>query len=75
MNSLKKGNYVQDSICGTWELYQRFIGTENEDKVGLAEKMGAVPVTRWKGPEANRSRSFQNFCKALLKLCGEPLEK
>lgn len=69
----KLDSYVQDSICGTWEYFQKVIGAKSEDKVGWAEAMGSYLTIKWKGKRANKSRSFQNFCKALLKLAGEPL--
>ncbi len=69
----KLDNYTQDSICGTWELFQSVIGTESEDKVLWARQMGAYLGTQWKGVQVNQSPSFRQFCKAILRLAGEPL--
>lgn len=64
-------SYQQDSICGTWELFQEVIQERLEDKVGWAEKMGEHLGTAWQGNGANHSPSFRQFCKALLWLAGE----
>jgi hypothetical protein len=64
-------DYVQDSICGTWELFQQIIGASSEDKVGWAEAMGVHLGTEWRGSGANRSPSFGQFCRGLRRLCGE----
>jgi hypothetical protein len=71
----KKKNYVQDSICGTWELFRDVIGEESENKVGWAKQIGLYLTTQWKGTQANRSASFRHFCKAILYLAGEISEK
>jgi hypothetical protein len=63
--------YIQDSICGTWELFRDVIGETAEDKVEWAKLMGPYLTTHWKGSSANRSNSFQQFCKGMLKLAGE----
>jgi hypothetical protein len=65
--------YVQDSICGTWELFREVIDAIIEDKPEWAEKMGANLGIEWRGRDANRSPSFQQFCRALLQLVGEPV--
>jgi hypothetical protein len=65
-------SYVQDSVCGTWELFQGIIGDPDEDKPGWAERMAPHLGTTWKGNDANRSPSFRQLCKALLTLAGEP---
>jgi hypothetical protein len=67
-------DYVQDSICGTWELFQRVVDAKSEDKVDWAERMGRHLGTEWSGRGANRSPSFQQLCKGLLKAVGEPVE-
>lgn len=69
----KLDNYIQDSVCGTWELFQSVIGAESEDKVFWARQMGAHLNTQGKGAPANQSLSFQHFCKAILRLAGEAL--
>jgi hypothetical protein len=63
--------YVQDSICGTWELFREVIGETSEDKVEWARNIGAHLTTEWKGSRANNSNSFRQFCEGLLKLVGE----
>lgn len=60
--------YVQDSVCGTWEVFQKVIKADNIDKVGWARQMGAVLGT---DPSANRSPSFRHLCGALRVLAGE----
>ncbi len=70
-NRLK--SYTQDSICGTWELFQNVINVRFEDKVGWGRKIGPCLTTKWKGSKANKSVSFQHFCKAILHLVGEPI--
>lgn len=67
-------DYVQDSVCGTWELFQRVIGANSEDKVGWAEQMAPYLGTEWRGKEANRSTSFQQLCQGLLRIAGEPVD-
>lgn len=66
--------YVQDSICGTWELFQYVIKAPVEDKVAWAEAMATELGTEWDGREANRSLSFRQFCKGLRRLAGEPVD-
>lgn len=71
----KMDDYVQDSICETWELFAKVIGARvAEDKVGWAERMGPHLGTHWQGKDANRSPSFRHFCRALLLLVGEPVD-
>jgi hypothetical protein len=67
-------DYVQDSVCGTWELFQEVIGARTPDKVDWAERMGLHLGIAWQGKGANRSPSFRQFCKALLLLAGERLD-
>lgn len=69
----KMRDYIQDSICGTWELFMDVIGAKVEDKVDWAEKMAPHLGTAWRGARANRSPSFCQFCKGLLQLAGEPV--
>lgn len=64
-------NYVQDSICGTWEVFQQVIGAKTEDKPGWARRMAPHLGTNWRGPAANRSLSFRHLCRALRMLAGE----
>lgn len=65
--------YQQDSICGTWEVFRDVLGAQREDKVRWAERMGLHLGLVWRGGEANPSPSFQQFCKGLLVLAGEPV--
>jgi len=68
-------SYTQDSVCGTWELFQRVIGATVEDKVEWAERMAPHLGITWRGAGANQSPSFRQLCKALLALVGQPIEK
>lgn len=70
----KMRNYVQDSVCGTWEVFRDVIGARVEDKVDWAEKMAPHLGTVWKGSQASRSPSFRQFCRALLILAGESVD-
>lgn len=63
--------YAQDSICGTWEVFQAVIGATTVDKVAWARKMAEELGTDFEGANANRSPSFQNFCRTLRRLAGE----
>lgn len=72
LNRMK--DYVQDSVCGTWELFRDVIGARIEDKVEWAERMAPCLGTSWRGGRANQSPSFRQFCKALLRLAGEPAD-
>lgn len=67
-------HYIQDSICGTWELFQRVIGDPIEDKVDWAERMAPHLGTDWQGKSANHSPSFRQLCRGLLRLAGEPVD-
>lgn len=67
-------DYVPDSICGAWELFQRVVDARSEDKVGWAERMAPYLGTEWRGKEANRSTSFQQLCQGLLRIAGEPVD-
>jgi hypothetical protein len=70
----KMRDYVQDNVCGTWELFRDVIGAQSEDKVEWAARMGEQLGTDWRGTQANRSPSFRQFCIALRKLAGEPVD-
>jgi hypothetical protein len=67
-------SYVQDSVCGTWELFQAVIGDPVVDKKDWAERMAPQLGTAWQGNDANRSPSFRQLCRGLLTLAGEPIE-
>ena len=71
----RMNDYIQDSICGTWELFQRVIGAASEDKPEWGRRMAHHLGTEWTGPGANRSPSFRQFCRALRSLAGEPVEE
>ncbi len=66
--------YRQDSVCGTWEVFQNVIDEDREDKVGWAEKMGSHLAASWKSADANKSTSFRHFCRGLLRIAGEPVD-
>lgn len=68
----RMASYEQDSICGTWELFQRVIGNPIEDKVEWAERIAPHLGIVWQGVNANRSPSFRQLCEGLLRLAGEP---
>jgi len=63
--------YRQDSVCGTWEVFQAVIAAPVEDKVGWAERIGPHLGTAFDGPNANKSPSFRQLCLALRQLAGE----
>lgn len=64
-------NYTQDSICGTWEIFQRAIGDRINSKKTWAEMMGKTLSTITSGPASNKSRSFIGFYRAIKLLSGE----
>lgn len=65
-------SYEQDSICDTAEFLQEVVRSRTVDKVGWAALMGRELGITWFGPAANRSPSFQQFCRGLSRLAGEP---
>jgi hypothetical protein len=69
--SSRMKSYIQDSICGTWELFQEVIKSPVEDKVEWAERMARYLGLEWKD---NNSPSFQQFCRGLRQLTGEPVD-
>ncbi len=70
----KMDDYVQDSVCGSWELFAKVIDAKVEDKVGWAERMASHLRTDWQGKDANESPSFRHFCLAILLLAGESVD-
>ena len=68
----KRDSYIQDSICGTWELFREVIGETGEDKVAWAKQIGPHLTTRWRGIQGNLSESFRQLCRGILILAGEP---
>jgi Domain of unknown function (DUF4276) len=73
-NLRKLKSYAQDSVCGTWEVFREVVRARSEDKVRWAERMAPHLGIEWRGRGANPSPSFQQFCKGLRKLAGEPID-
>lgn len=73
-NLKKMKDYEQDSVCGTWELFQQVVGARTEDKVDWAERMAVHLGIEWRGKNVNRSPSFRHLCTAVRKLAGEPVD-
>lgn len=67
-------DYVQDSVCGTWEVFAKVIGAESDDKTHWAERMAPHLGTAWRGSDSNQSPSFRQLCIGLRKLVGEPTD-
>ncbi len=63
-------DYVQDSICNTWELLQEIIQSPIEQKTYWAEKIGTELQTDAVETQ-NRSLSFQKFCVGVRRLAGD----
>lgn len=63
--------YVQDSVCGTWELFREVVGATDEDKVAWAQAMAPVLSV---DPNGNASPSFRQFRRACRELAGEPTD-
>lgn len=57
--------YVQDSVCGTWEVFREVIGAGGENKSAWASAMGNALSTDL---EANRSPSFRQLGRAIDRL-------
>lgn len=70
----KMSSYVQDSICGTWEFFMEVIGESHENKVEWATRIAPYLTTHWKGADGNKSNSFCQLCKGILKLAGEEVD-
>lgn len=68
----KLSGYVQDSVCGTWELFRDIIGyrTDMKDKPSWATEMGKHITVDYEG-RFNKSPSFRQLCRGILQLCGE----
>ena len=64
----RKMPYEQDSICGTWEIFQATIGATSESKVEWGKQMGHNLSA---DSRRNRSISFRQLCAAIRRLCGE----
>lgn len=64
-------NYVQDSVCGTWEVFQQVVGWKYEAKVKWASMVAEHLGTVKSGQNLNRSPSFRAFYKAVCALAGE----
>jgi hypothetical protein len=63
--------YGQDSVCGTWEVFQAVIGAPYDAKVRWAEKIAPHLSIAVSGKHRNRSPSFRQLCAALQMLAGE----
>jgi hypothetical protein len=61
--------YQQDTICGTWEVFQTIIGDPIERKVVWAERMGRELRVDWH--RSNRSASFAKFCSGVRRIAGD----
>ncbi len=65
------GRYVQDSVCGTWEVFQAVVGWKYEAKVKWARAIAPHLSTATNGPALNRSPSFVDFYSGLKVVAGE----
>lgn len=73
-------NYVQDSICGTWEQLCRVVCPDTYDRVidvgypaiGEYKARWSKNISRYMLPENNVSPSFRAFRKQLLEALGVP---
>jgi hypothetical protein len=63
--------YVQDRICGTWEVFQAVVGWKYEAKVKWARAIAPHLSVATSGPALNRSPSFLDFYSGLKQLAGE----
>ena len=72
----KLNSYRPDSICGAWELLREIIRAPegSEDKVSWAEEIGPHLGIKWQRRGANKSPSFKQFCRGLLRHCGESIQ-
>lgn len=64
-------SYNQDSICGTWEIFQSTIGATSDDKVGWAREMGLSLRADEPLERMNSSPSFRSFCRRVREFAGE----
>lgn len=62
--------YEPDSICGTWELFQRVIEDPIERKPHWARTL-APHLSVERGARRNRSPSFRTFCAEVRRFAGE----
>jgi len=63
-------SYVQDSVCGTAEMFGRVVGDNRFDKVSWAEKIGPRMAI---DPKKNRSPSFRALHEGIRKLITPPV--
>ena len=71
-------NYVQDSICGTWEVLADAVHTGGSSHLkALGYPLAGIAKCEWAGEiaphmdvEANKSKSFQVFRDGVRKLAG-----
>lgn len=73
------GAYVQDSICGTWEVLADAVyrggatalSAKGWQTVGLEKSRWAESIAPLMDVDANNSPSFQYFCRKMRELAGE----
>jgi hypothetical protein len=63
-------SYGQDTICGSWEVFQKVIQDPLERKPFWAEKMG-LELSVDTDKIVNKSVSFQKFCAGVQRLAGD----
>lgn len=74
INHTLYSQYIQDSICGTWELLAKIIGSHITDlpkrdrRVAMEKCQWAKKITPHMDIQLNRSPSFNNFNNQLSKL-------
>ncbi len=58
-----------DAIAGgTWEALEKVLQSVGYHKGGLPKVTAAREISRYMDPDANRSRSFQNFRQGLMEM-------
>lgn len=73
-NQALYSQYIQDSICGTWELLSRIIGSHIADlpkrdrRVAMEKCQWAKKITPHMNIQLNKSPSFTGFYDQLLNL-------
>lgn len=60
--------YRQDTVCGTWEIFQQIIQDSLERKPYWGQKIG---VELGVDEESNASMSFKKFCSGVRRHAGE----
>lgn len=72
-------DYIQDSICGTWEVLCRAILKDRAERVirvgypaiGQYKNEWASSISEYMNPDLNQSPSFHKFQEALLEAVGK----